>query len=70
MAAKSKEVIQSFELGFRKLCETHDMTAVFVLISGHDEKGSILSTGGCAELCDFVDRSLFEHLVEAAEKKH
>ena len=65
-----KENIRKFEKEFQAACTRHNINAAFVLVKGNDEKGSMLMIGGCAELSDFIERSLLPNTVEAGEHKH
>lgn len=62
--------IKAFEQDFKAACIKHGVVAAFVLLKGHDAKGSVLMIGGCTELSDFIERSLLPNTVEARENNH
>lgn len=68
--SNNKLKIAAFEKDFQDACKRHGITAAFVLVKNHDEKGSMLMIGGSKAVSDFVERSLLPHTVEHKEHRH
>lgn len=64
------ENIRAFEKDFEAACRRHNVTAAFVLVSGRDATGSMLSIGGCTELSDYVEKCILPNTVEARRQRH